>query len=419
MTDVIIAGAGAAGLMAARVLRAAGRDVLILESSNRIGGRVMTLNDTLAGIPVELGAEFIHGDAPITRKLLDEARLVTVPVLGDHFRSDDGELSPQGPVWKRMSRVFRYMNADRKTDRSFAEFLDGNPGGRALARERQLARGFIEGFNGADASLISEKSLAQQGNPTEGAAEAARIINGYGSLIDYMSRDLTRSIRTGERVTRVNWQDAGVTVTTGKGEQYTAAAAILTVPLPMLQDGSVTLTADLPTIRNAAKLLMMGHVAHVGIIVKERFWEKKLENVSFVHSPERPFNVWWTQNPVAAPLIVAWSGGPPARELMSGGDVETVVLREMARVFGIQRKRAESLIDSIHYHSWSTDPHTLGAYSYAGVGGAFAARTLARSFENRIYFAGEATDSGSSGTVEGALASGERAAGKFLEENAG
>jgi monoamine oxidase len=311
------------------------------------------------------------------------------------------------------------MNADRKTDRAFAEFLDGNPGGRALARERQLARGFIEGFNGADASLISEKSLAQQGNPTEGAAEAARIINGYGSLIDYMSRDLRRSIRTGERVTHLDWQDAGVTVTTGKGGQYTAAAAILTVPLPMLQDGSITLTPDLPTIRNAVKLLMMGHVAHVGIIVNERFWEKKLKNVSFVHSPERPFNVWWTQNPVAAPLIVAWSGGPPARELMSGGDVETVVLREMARVFGIQRKRAESLIDSIHYHSWSTDPHTLGAYSYAGVGGAFAARTLARSFENRIYFAGEATDSGSSGTVEGALASGERAAGKFLEENAG
>jgi monoamine oxidase len=419
MTDVIIAGAGAAGLMAARVLRAAGRDVLILESSNRIGGRVMTLNSTLAGIPVELGAEFIHGDAPITRKLLDEARLVTVPVLGDHFRSDDGELSPQGPVWKRMSRVFRYMNADRRTDRSFEEFLEGNPGGRALARERQLARGFIEGFNGADASLISEKSLAQQGNPTEGAAEAARIINGYGSLIDYMSRDLTRSIRTGERITHVDWQNEGVTVTTEKGVQYTARAAILSVPLPMLQDGSITLTPDLPAIRSAARLLMMGHVAHVGIIVKERFWEKKIENVSFVHSPERPFNVWWTQNPVAAPLIVAWSGGPPARELMSAGDVETVVLREMARIFGMRKKRAESLIDSIHYHSWSRDPHTLGAYSYAGVGGAFAARTLARSFENRIYFAGEATDSGSSGTVEGALASGKRAAEKLLEESGG
>ena len=403
--------------MAARVLRAAGRDVLILESSSRVGGRVMTLNGTLAGIPVELGAEFIHGDAPITRKLLDEARLATVPVLGDHFRSDDGELSPQGPLWKRMSRVFRYMNPDRETDRSFEEFLDGNPGGRSLARERQLARGFVEGFNGADASLISEKSLAQQGNPTEGAAEAARIINGYGSLIEYLSRDLARSIRTGERVTNVDWQHEGVTVTTEKGEQFAAAAAILTVPLPMLQDNSITLTPDLPIVRNAARLLAMGHVAHVGIILKERFWEKKIENLSFVHSPERPFNVWWTQNPIAAPLMVAWSGGPPARQLMHEGDVETVVLSETARVFGMHKKRAESLIDSIHYHSWSGDPHTLGAYSYAVVGGAFAARTLARSFDNRIYFAGEATDSGSSGTVEGALASAKRAAEKFLEEN--
>jgi monoamine oxidase len=417
MTDVIIVGAGAAGLMAARVLRAAGRDVLVLESSNRVGGRVMTLNGTLAGIPVELGAEFIHGDAPITRKLLDEARLVTVPVLGDHFRSDDGELSPQGPVWKRMSRVFRYMNPDRKTDRSFAEFLDGNPGGRALSRERQLARGFIEGFNGADASLISEKSIAQQGNPTEGAAEAARIVAGYGSLIDYMSRDLTRSLRTGERVTHIERQAAGVTVTTAKGEHFAAGAAILTVPLPMLQDNSITLTPELPAVRSAANLLVMGHVAHVGVIVKERFWEKKVENVSFVHSPERPFNVWWTQNPIAAPLMVAWSGGPAARELMTGGNVENVVLREIARVFAMQKKRAESLVDSIHYHSWSSDPNTLGAYSYAGVGGAFAARNLARSFGNRIYFAGEATNSGSSGTVEGALASGKRAAEKFLEEN--
>src|SRR5690349_17891327 len=143
MTDAIIVGAGAAGLMAARVLRAAGRSVLLLESSNRVGGRVLTLNGTLAGIPIELGAEFIHGDAPITRKLLDEARLATVPVLGEHYRSDDGELSPQGPIWQRMSRVFRYMNPDRKTDRSFQEFLDGKPGGRALARERQLACGFV------------------------------------------------------------------------------------------------------------------------------------------------------------------------------------------------------------------------------------------------------------------------------------
>lgn len=415
MPDVIIVGAGAAGLMAARELRAAGKSFVILESSNRIGGRVMTLNETLAGVPVELGAEFIHGDAPATRKLLDQARLATVAVSGEHYRSDQGELSPQGPIWQRMARVFRHMNADRKTDRSFQDFLDDKPGGRSLARERDLARGFVEGFNGADSRLISEKSLAQQGNPTESAAEAARVVNGYQALIGFMSRDLTGTVKTGDRVTRVEWRSDGVTVATEKGSKYESQAVILTVPLPMLQDDSIVIEPELPLLRSSARLLVMGHVARIAVVVKERFWERKLENVSFVHTPERRFNVWWTQNPISAPVLIAWAGGPSALELMTGGTVDEVVISEMSRVFGIARKRADSLVESLHYHLWSTDPNTLGAYSYAGVGGAFAARALARSFENRIYLAGEATESATTGTVEGALISGKRAAEKLMQ----
>jgi monoamine oxidase len=152
MIDAIIVGAGAAGLMAARELKRAGKEILVLESSPRAGGRVLTLYETNAGVPVELGAEFIHGDAPETRKLLDEARLITVPVLGEHYRSDRGELSDQGAVWKRMAKVFRHLNPDRKTDRSFQDFLDDKPGGRSLSNERELARGFVQGFNGADTS---------------------------------------------------------------------------------------------------------------------------------------------------------------------------------------------------------------------------------------------------------------------------
>ena|SRR5687768_17985323 len=86
--DAIIVGAGTAGLMCARELRRAGKQVLVLEASPRVGGRILTLYGTNAGVPVELGAEFIHGDAPETRRLLDEARLATVPVLGEHYRSD-------------------------------------------------------------------------------------------------------------------------------------------------------------------------------------------------------------------------------------------------------------------------------------------------------------------------------------------
>ena len=97
MNDTIVIGAGAAGLFAARELARAGKRVVVLESSQRVGGRMLTELETAAGVPIEMGAEFVHGDAPETTKLLDEARLATVRVSGRHFRSDKGQLSPQGP----------------------------------------------------------------------------------------------------------------------------------------------------------------------------------------------------------------------------------------------------------------------------------------------------------------------------------
>jgi monoamine oxidase len=415
MIDAIIVGAGAAGLMAARELKRAGKEILVLESSPRAGGRVLTLYETNAGVPVELGAEFIHGDAPETRKLLDEARLITVPVLGEHYRSDRGELSDQGAVWKRMAKVFRHLNPDRKTDRSFQDFLDDKPGGRSLSNERELARGFVQGFNGADTSLISEKWLAEQGDPTEGASEANRIVNGYGALIEFLMRHLTELIRSSVAVTRIIRTESQVTVMDEHGKDHVARAVIITVPLPLLQDGTIILEPDIPAIRNAARQLVMGHVARVNVVVKERFWEKKVEDLSFVHCPERPFNVWWTQNPLRAPVLTGWSGGPPALELMRNEHVEDVTLAELARAFAIKRSRLDTLVESIHTYDWSEDPHVRGAYSYAGVAGAHAPRILARSFDDRIYLAGEATESGASGTVEGALISGKRAARKVIE----
>ena len=412
--DAIVVGAGAAGLMAARELTRAGKDVCVLEASSRVGGRVMTVYDTNAGTPVELGAEFVHGDAPETTRLLDEARLITVPVLGKQYRSDRGELAPQSPIWEPMAEVFKYLNPDRKKDRSFQEFLDEKPGGSRLKRERELARGFVQGFYAADTTLISEKSLAQQGDPTEGAAESRRIVNGYGALIDYLQRDVAQVIRPGVAVSRVVRTESMVRVFDQPGREYGARGVIITVPLPMLQDETIVFAPDIPTLRHAARQLVMGNVTHVSVVVKERFWEKKAKKVSFVHAPTRPFNVWWTKHPLLAPLITGWSGGPPALELSGSGDVESSALSELARVFGMQRSRVESLVDSLHTHDWTHDPNTRGAYSYAGVGGSYAPRVLARSFDDRIFLAGEATHSGSSGTVEGAIATGKRAALKVL-----
>jgi len=407
--DVVIVGAGAAGLMAARELVRAGKRVVLLEASHRVGGRVLTLFETRAGTPMELGAEFIHGDAPVTMRLLDEARLATVPVSGEHVRSDDGELSPQGPIWSRMSRVFALMSRKRKTDRSFQEFLDTRPGGARLARDRELADAFVQGFAAADPALISERSLSEQGNPTEGAASARRIVHGYAGLVVHLERELGGVVRFEAAARRIEWGDGGVRVVDARDDTHAARAVIVTLPLPMLQDDTVRFEPEIPVLRHAASRLVMGHVARACVVVRERFWERTMPELTFVHAPRRKITVWWTQHPVSAPVLVAWAGGPAAHALTRSGALEDVVLTELAHAFRMRRARAESLVESIHWHDWSSDPTVRGAYSYVGVGGVSAPRTLARSVGGRIFMAGEATDA-SSGTVEGALASGERAA---------
>jgi monoamine oxidase len=415
MNDVIVIGAGAAGLMAARVLRQHGLSVNVLEAGDRVGGRVRTLYDTNAGVPVELGAEFVHGEAKETNRLFDEARLVMTPVLGQHVRSDRGEMSDQERTWKRMARVFKMMDADREEDRSFQAFLDEKPGGPLLKDERELARGFIQGFNAADPWRISEKALAEQGNPTEGAAKAARVLGGYAALIEHVARDVRDVVRMQSVVERILWEKGRVDVHTRDGSIHTARAAVITVPLPFLQDQSIAIVPEVPTLRKAARALVMGHVARVSVVVKERFWEKKVEDLAYVHTPERPFNVWWTMYPVRALVLTGWAGGPPAVELMQSGDVEEIAVRELARAFGMRRERVESLVDSLVRHDWTADAHTRGAYAYVGVGGAGAARRLARPIQGTLFVAGEATDEENMGTVEAALASGIRAARQVVE----
>ncbi|HLA15064.1 MAG TPA: FAD-dependent oxidoreductase, partial [Gemmatimonadaceae bacterium] len=199
-------------------------------------------------------------------------------------------------------------------------------------------------------------------------------------------------------------------VTDRNGTEHMAKSVIITVPLPMLQDASITIEPELPALRRAACHLVMGHVARVSVVVKERFWERKVEKLSYVHSPMRPFTVWWSQHPVQAPVLTGWAGGPPAVELLESGNVEGVAISELARTFGMRRRRVEALVDSIHTHNWTEDPNIRGAYGYTGVGGVSAPKTLARPASSTVFLAGEATAASTAGTVEGALASGKRAA---------
>ena len=151
-----------------------------------------------------------------------------------------------------MQKVFAHMSDTRTHDRSFQEFLDGQPGGASLRGERELARGFVQGFDGADTSRISEKSLAAQGNPTAAAAESRRIVNGYAALVVHLEREVAGVIRRETTARRVLWKEGEVNVVDANGEEHRARSVIVTVPLPILKEGALTFTPAIATIDTRA-----------------------------------------------------------------------------------------------------------------------------------------------------------------------
>src|SRR5687768_7483560 len=124
--DVIIIGAGAAGLAAARVLRDAGADFLVIEARERIGGRIFTVQDSRCAIPIELGAEFVHGSAEETMEIVQAAHLQAIDIEGEHWRARGGKLRKVENFWHDIDLVMRRIDEDAP-DESFLEFLARKP----------------------------------------------------------------------------------------------------------------------------------------------------------------------------------------------------------------------------------------------------------------------------------------------------
>ena len=124
--DVAVIGAGAAGLSAARMLHEAGLEVIVLEARDRIGGRVFTIHDAASPVPVELGAEFVHGRAPELREVIDAASLTMVDISGTRRKVTPSRLRRFDDFFQRLDRVMRHFN-DKGPDRSFHEFLAARP----------------------------------------------------------------------------------------------------------------------------------------------------------------------------------------------------------------------------------------------------------------------------------------------------
>lgn len=440
-TDVLIVGAGVAGLAAARALSNRGLSVMVLEARDRIGGRIRTHRDSSLAVPVELGAEFIHGQPGEVWEIVEAARLAAVEVPDQRWQSLDGKLK-QSEFWPEWEKIAKRMKQAGAPDQSFRQFLEENYSGKVHQETRALALGYVEGFNAARADRISVAALvaAEQSSAAIEGDATFRILNGYDSVAQWLGacgEAQCLTLRLNTAVTEIKWRRGEVEVAARSRLRhplppFRAKRVVVTLPLGVLQalpgaEGAVRFTPALREKQQAIRKLATGTVVKIALRFRERFWEAKkfpaqakgadLSPLGFLHSDDEHLPTWWTALPVRAPLLLAWAGGPAAEKLALRKESAIVgqALDTLARLLGLKREWLAELLEAWHGHNWLTDPFARGAYSYVPVGGLDAPRALAEPVDDTLFFAGEATDTkGQSGTVHGAIASGRRAADEII-----
>lgn len=428
--DVIIVGAGAAGLIAAKKLAESGFKVCVLEARARVGGRIYTIYNSAFTTPIEGGAEFIHGNLAVTLDLLKEAGIETEEIRGDVWEITDGKWKQENNYFESAELVLKRLQ-ELKEDISIAQFLEKYFDDEKYKKLRKSLTSYVEGYYSGEISKTSslaflEECLSedeQQYRPTEG----------YGRMIGYLADTIKKYegvIQLSTIVKEIRWQREKVEIVDSKGKIYVAKKAVITVPLGVWTagengEGSIRYAPALPQKMESAKQMGFGSVIKILLCFNSIFWEdeqvKKQTHVdtSQLHMAlsDLPIPTWWTQVPKKLPLLTGWLSGPGAEKMKNDAD-ETIVEKALCSVSTIFRVRIDLLKENLvvwKVLNWTSDPFTRGSYSYSTMETNEARKILIEPVEDTLFFAGEALYEGAEmGTVEAALTSGIKVASQIL-----
>jgi monoamine oxidase len=416
---IIVVGAGAAGLMAARELVRAGKRVTILEARQRCGGRIETLPAETFGYPAEGGPEFIHGLAPVTRAVLRDAGLSLAPRGGSRWSTRTGKLAPDNTATP-YGALFYQTLAEVTEDLPIAEFLETRFGTPKYAELRRRIMRTVEGYDAADPWRASTLALRDEWLAPEG--RGGRIAEGYGAMIDYLAADCRRNgadLRFGAEVVAIDGGAGRLTANGRDGATVEADAVILTVPPPILPALALPPAAS----ERAASAADIGYGNVVKILLRfaTRWWTETaahdLSDLSFLVA-DAAVPTWWTQHPARHPVLTGWYAGPKADRVSAMSEAELVEMgvASLADIFMLPPETIRRELVAARALNWGNDRFARGAYSYATVRTRAAQAALTRPAGDGIYFSGEAVHAGPDiGTVEAALASGRDTAKTVLE----
>lgn len=409
--DVIVLGAGMAGLVVARALARGGLSVTVLEARTRCGGRALTEGVPGWPRPIELGAEFVHGRPSALLELIAESGAQLAPADAPHLWKTERGFERLDSFWDEVSELF-HAEAGSAVDRSAGEVIRRAP---LAPRTAEMAALFVEGFHGGPVDEVSARSIARQLSPGEEPQHV--LLEGYGHLVRFVEAEAHRhgaTFHLGTPARSITWRP-GEAVIHDETRSFRARAVVVALPVSQLIDPATGLRfePEVTTARRGLDRLAMGAAFRAVVRLHEPIWDvDALGGEIFLHAPSLPIPTWWTRGP-EMPQITAWCGGPRALRLLNEPlDVRSAVTRALSALLERPESVVARAVAGVHWHAFSRDPWARGAYPFLRVGG-----DLEGAFEpvaNTVFFAGDFTDPGELGTVGAAVESASRCAAAVL-----
>ncbi|TVR90859.1 MAG: FAD-dependent oxidoreductase [Spirochaetaceae bacterium] len=419
-SDVVVIGAGIAGLSAARELTRKGYRVIVFEARERIGGRIWT--DRSLGLPLDLGASWIHHKRgnPLNElaKEIGARRVETDYLNTVRYTSSGGRLSKDEnrQVNKTMERLHKKIaawQADYDKDCSIQTALEQhlkkkNTPASELPLINYVLNSSIEQEYAAD---LGELSLFWFDDAEEYKGPDVLLPNGYDALSQYIAQDI--DVRLGQVVKGVSVSQNGVRVST-ETASFQSNAAVVAVPLGVLKTGDIAFDPPLPPKKErVVKRMGFGVLNKLYLQFDHVFWEKDVHLLGHISENKGEWCEWLNLFPATGePVLLGFNAGRFGRHIEDWSDEQ--VLSSALSVLGHMYKNSVPEPRAYLITRWGSDPFTHGSYSSLTPGlTPKAYKHLAAPVDGRLFFAGEHTHRQHPATTHGAYLSGIRAAGEL------